>query len=234
MEEIFCSLQGEGPCLGARQVFIRFKGCNLACDYCDTRQGREKCRVERIPGAKSYYHLKNPLGREEVESTARDFGPVHSYALTGGEPLLQAGFIKRLDLKPLYLESNMTLPEKAREVKEKVSYVAGDFKLNSALKMKREEYQELKEATIKCFKLLKKSDQRDTFAKIVVSRRTGEQELQESISAIKDYVRLAVLQPVSPLEQAPSPGELLRLQSELSPIVEVRIIPQVHKFLNLL
>ena len=33
--EVFSSLQGEGTHLGERQIFVRFGGCNLCCDYCD-------------------------------------------------------------------------------------------------------------------------------------------------------------------------------------------------------
>ena len=33
--EVFSSLQGEGVRLGERQIFVRFGGCNLQCDYCD-------------------------------------------------------------------------------------------------------------------------------------------------------------------------------------------------------
>jgi len=35
--EKFVSINGEGPLAGEPAVFIRFKGCNLACAYCDTK-----------------------------------------------------------------------------------------------------------------------------------------------------------------------------------------------------
>ena len=36
INEIFSSIQGEGPVVGYKQLFIRFCGCNLNCNYCDT------------------------------------------------------------------------------------------------------------------------------------------------------------------------------------------------------
>ena len=33
--EIFSSLQGEGPLMGERHLFIRFEACHMACAYCD-------------------------------------------------------------------------------------------------------------------------------------------------------------------------------------------------------
>jgi len=36
LSEIFSSIQGEGPYIGCKQIFIRFSDCNLDCDYCDT------------------------------------------------------------------------------------------------------------------------------------------------------------------------------------------------------
>ena len=35
ISEIFSSLQGEGPYLGVKQVFVRFGRCNMHCTYCD-------------------------------------------------------------------------------------------------------------------------------------------------------------------------------------------------------
>ena len=36
IKEVFTSIQGEGPFIGYKQLFIRFCGCNLSCNYCDT------------------------------------------------------------------------------------------------------------------------------------------------------------------------------------------------------
>lgn len=37
VNEIFESLQGEGFFTGTAAVFLRFSGCNMCCDFCDTR-----------------------------------------------------------------------------------------------------------------------------------------------------------------------------------------------------
>src|SRR5574340_79297 len=36
INEIFHSIQGEGPWSGHPSIFIRFSGCNLSCSFCDT------------------------------------------------------------------------------------------------------------------------------------------------------------------------------------------------------
>lgn len=74
--EIFQSINGEGQRAGERAAFVRMKGCNLDCSYCDTRWANEaeaECRnltAEDILYELADFHIKN-------------------VTVTGGEPLLQ-------------------------------------------------------------------------------------------------------------------------------------------------
>lgn len=74
--EKFVSINGEGSLAGAPAVFIRFKGCNLACPYCDTKWANKAdapCEV---------------MTEEQIYSYIKNTG-IKYVTLTGGEPLIQ-------------------------------------------------------------------------------------------------------------------------------------------------
>lgn len=230
ISEIFCSAQGEGPYVGVRQAFVRFEGCNMSCSYCDTPQQKPsgECRVETIPGSGEFTVLKSPLSPEEVSAMLKRYGNVHSVSLTGGEPLIYADFIRMLRVdKPLYLESNMSLPEMAEKIKDVVRYVAGDFKLSHTHSSKH--YDQYLEDMVECFEILGKTEKRDCFCKVVLMEGFNGGEILRGISRIMRHISCAVLQPVTPVGgvRPPSPREVLGLQEKLS-FLDVRIIPQSH------
>jgi 7-carboxy-7-deazaguanine synthase len=74
--EKFISIDGEGPHAGELAAFIRFKGCNLNCTYCDTKWANVKNCTAAEESA------------EDLVRWVRDEG-IDNVTLTGGEPLLQ-------------------------------------------------------------------------------------------------------------------------------------------------
>jgi organic radical activating enzyme len=229
LSEVFCSVQGEGPYVGCRQAFVRFTGCNLKCNYCDTPiEATKVCRFEAVPGSDEFQEIDNPLSSEKVSEMINSYSGLHSVSLTGGEPLMHADFINMLETEtPLYLESNMTLPRMAKKVKDKISYVSGDVKL---LPPELLEDTELHlESTIECFRTLKVTKDRDCFCKIVVTKDTHGDDIEGVVGAISGYISCLVLQPVTQKAMQPKPGFLLKLQESFLDDIDTRIIPQTHK-----
>ncbi len=232
VREIFCSVQGEGPYTGVRQAFVRFAGCNIECVYCDTPvEYAPKCRVETAAGASKFTNLENPLSSADVSGAVGRYAGLHSISLTGGEPLLYADFINGLDLaRPLYLETNMSLPEHAKKVKDKLRYVAGDFKLKAGYNLNN--YDEYFSDMIKCFKTLRSTAKRDCFCKIVLLDGFDMENLLGGVSKIKEYISMIVLQPVTRregMDAKPVPVEkMMEVQEMLLDIKDTRIIPQSH------
>ena len=240
IKEVFCSVQGEGPYVGTRQAFVRFSGCNLSCEYCDTDFANPgTCNYEKIEGSSIFEKIPNPVSVEKLEDMLQPFKKLHSVSLTGGEPLLHADFIENLNLaSPLYLESNMTLPEQAEKLSEKVTYVAGDFKLPDAIREFCPETREIHmENTIECFKLLRESSSRDCFCKIIVGRSTEFETVMLAAEAIAAYVSCIILQPETPIGSSARTQQstqsyiqkMLKLQKNLLELKDTRIIPQTHR-----
>lgn len=77
VHSIFETIQGEGPFVGERAIFIRLNGCNLQCHLCDTE----------------YTGYASIMSLKEVKDVCNSFGPQvgrgRLIVITGGEPFRQ-------------------------------------------------------------------------------------------------------------------------------------------------
>lgn len=96
VNEIFYSLQGEGVWTGTPAVFVRFSGCNLRCDFCDTA-----------------HEHSTPMSLAQIVAEVTRH-PALTVILTGGEPSLQvdAPLIDALHAagRRIHIETNGTRP----------------------------------------------------------------------------------------------------------------------------
>ncbi|MCU0641476.1 MAG: 7-carboxy-7-deazaguanine synthase QueE [Candidatus Margulisbacteria bacterium] len=244
LNEVFSSFQGEGLYLGQRQLFVRFAGCNLECQYCDSPLAREVTptfRYEAQPGSHKWENRPNPVNEAELIALIATLalpGLTSALTLTGGEPLLQVDFLKsflplaRKELKlPVYLESNGTLPDHLNEVIDQVDVIAMDIKLPSATGQSpywKEHQKFLEIAYLKSF-----------FVKLIVVPETKVTEIVEAaklVAAVDDKI-VTIIQPCTPhgaIKHAPKAEQLFAFHtSALRYLKDVRVIPQTHKLLGL-
>ena len=238
--EVFSGIQGEGIYVGRRQLFVRFAGCNRACEYCDTPESRRSvpfASVETKPGGRTFRKRKNPLTAEAMAwiVAALDADRLHdSINLTGGEPLLSVDFITALaplcEGREFYLETNGTLPRELHKVVHLVRTIALDIKLASATG----EPTDL-DAARQCLELARG---RDVFVKVIVSHKTSADEIAGAARVVASVRREIpfVIQPVTSKSvkcKTPAPARVLELQAAaLAHLADVRVIPQVHKLMR--
>ncbi|MCQ2492190.1 MAG: putative 7-carboxy-7-deazaguanine synthase QueE [Lachnospiraceae bacterium] len=82
--ETFLSINGEGRKAGQLATFVRMKGCNLNCAYCDTKWANE---------ADASF---TEMTKEEIKAVVVANG-AKNVTLTGGEPLLREGIDELLE-----------------------------------------------------------------------------------------------------------------------------------------
>lgn len=217
IKEIFESVQGEGPFVGVNQLFLRFCGCNLNCNYCDTDFG--------MNGAKSY--TAESLVRKIVKEY--DLKKIHSISLTGGEPLLNADFINEfvplLTKTKIYLETNATMTKELSKLKDKIDIISADIKLPSSTG--KDTFKLHNEFLSNCKGIY-------TFAKIVFDKNITDSEIHTCANLGKKYGIELILQPKMN-------GNIMSVDNDFCQKVfknfleinpDTRLIPQVHKFLN--
>ena len=222
IKEIFSSTQGEGPYVGCKQLFVRFCGCNLACDFCDTNFDNGLDCVKFSSRELQEYLVKN-----------YDLSLIHSVSYTGGEPLLHVDFLE--EFLPIfnfncYLETNATLPENLSRVLKYVDILSADIKLPSSTGISNtfEKHDEF-------FAVARRSEKTELFAKVVFDANITEEEIIRTTDLAKKYSFELILQPKTDINGALPQISLIESVFEkfLSKYANTRLIPQVHKFLDI-
>lgn len=219
VREIFTSIQGEGPYVGTKQLFIRFCGCNLHCNYCDTD----------FEVSKSIEFTPNEL-MEEINA----LNDIFTVSLTGGEPLVSVDFLK--DFLPLlkskghkvYLETNGTLPDELLKVLDYVDIISADIKLKSSTGTEIDINDYKKFFTV--------GSKKEIFAKVVFNEMITDTEIVDCIEIAKSAECEIILQPE--MKGNDFAVGTKRQQEVFEKFYKqyrkVRLIPQVHKFLNVI
>ena len=224
ISEIFSSLQGEGPYLGVKQIFVRFGRCNMHCVYCDELDKMKDEKFEIFE-----------LGRlvDSIHAMDIEKGPHHSISLTGGEPLFYTPFLKNLLPKmkekgwTVYLETNGTLPRELSQVIKWCDIIAMDMKPSSSTgdKVFWSEHEEF----------LKIAIQKEVFVKVVVTPTTTAEEIDrcvQTLSRINPKIPF-IFQPLSDAFGINN-DSLKLIENKFftlakEKLLDVRVIPQMHK-----
>jgi len=226
--EVFSSIQGEGKLLGRRQIFIRFSGCNLNCNYCDTPDSRN-------PEYGKYLSV-DELAKEVNSLITPDF---HSLSLTGGEPLLHADFIGEfLANNPIdaLIETNGSLPDELHKILDLIKFASVDIKLPEH--DADSDWDILVENELKSINVLM-DEGINTYCKLVVLPSTKVDTVVFIASKIAQEIQNArklslIIQPVSPLNiWGKNSDKLLEISELTGKYLDVLTIPQIHKILKI-
>ena len=225
--EIFSSFQGEGLLIGQRQIFVRFAGCNLNCNYCDTGDSKsEKSGVLMTP-------------QEVTDEINKIVTPdCKAISFTGGEPSLYPEFIsevsKNFDLD-IMLETNGTLPDNIDLIDE-LDLVSLDIKLPEHFDGDFDEEIFLNE--IKSLNLLI-SKSINVYCKVVILPSTKIKSFKEVVEKLSENISnksdlKIIIQPSSPLgEWKDINFKLFEFSEVVGQYFDVSTIPQIHKILDI-
>jgi 7-carboxy-7-deazaguanine synthase len=229
--EIFTSVEGEGILYGTKTLFMRLAGCPFKCFYCDTK--------DALPVNSGQEYTLDEAKELIDQSLEKNTYKVN---FTGGDPLLQseavcelARFIQQKKI-PTYLESSCYDSARFDQVLPYLDYVKIEFKTPDSEFVDENHYSKLLENELDCLKHSTNSG-KVTYIKVVVSSKTELgpfKELLKRIFSIVSKSQLAgfIIQPsygiAEPtLEQLFSFYDAVHVYYE-----EVRIVPQLHKFIG--
>lgn len=229
--EIFTSLEGEGILYGTKTLFVRLAGCPFKCFYCDTKDSLPMDSGQEYEIGEACRLIEKNLEKN-----------TYKVNFTGGEPLVQseavsemAKFVKTKNL-PTYLESSCYDSKKFSQVIPHIDYIKIEFKTPESEFVDTKHYSKLLENELQCLELAVNS-KKTTYVKVVINSKTQLEpfkKLLEKIFANTSESRIAgfIIQPSYGIAE-PSLKTLLSFYDAVQPYYnEVRIVPQLHKFIG--
>lgn len=166
--EIFHSIQGEGPNVGKPAVFLRLAGCNLRCDWCDTKYTWNDQKQSNDQVSSTKFQTKS---NDQILKQIKKYRCKH-LVVTGGEPLLQQDalipLLERLKGYYVEIETNGTLKLKIGKYLEQI---------NCSPK--------LKNSGNKSYPLMIKPTSKKVAYKFVVAKKTDMKEIEKYIKSNK-------------------------------------------------
>lgn len=231
VSEIFPSIQGEGIYIGIPQVFIRFSGCNLRCNFCDTVFAQQVSSVCKIyPLFKRPFTIKNPTSSNQLREIIEDYRnyKYNSISLTGGEPLLQVDFLDdflhNISSK-VYLETNGIKYKALKKIINKIDTIAMDIKLPSQVQGKS--------YFLHHKKFLNLATKKNVFVKIILTNNIDIQEFKvaiKTIYSVSPYIPLVLQLPYKEKMNFEIISKYINIAKEK--LQDVRFIPQMHKYVK--
>lgn len=225
--EIFSSFQGEGLLIGERQIFVRFAGCNLNCNYCDTGDSKSEKSGKLMTPDEVVCEIKSLLTSD-----------CRTISFTGGEPSLYPEFINQVsnnfDLN-IMLETNGTLTDNINLIK-KLDIVSLDIKLPEHFDNDFDDSIFLNE--IKSLNLLI-TKSISVYCKVVILPSTKIKSFKEVVEKLSQNISnksnlKIIIQPSSPLEEWKDiNSKLFEFSEVVGQYFEVSTIPQIHKILDI-
>ncbi|WP_296878108.1 7-carboxy-7-deazaguanine synthase QueE [uncultured Methanobrevibacter sp.] len=225
--EIFSSFQGEGLLIGQRQIFVRFAGCNLNCNYCDTNDSKSE---------KSGKLMTPQQVTDEINKLLTP--DCRTISFTGGEPSLYPDFINevsKLTELNIMLETNGTLPDNI-DLIDRLDMVSLDIKLPEHFDGDFDV--EIFSNEIKSLNLLM-AKSINVYCKVVILPSTKIKSFKEVIKKLSDNISSKsnlqiIIQPSSPLTEWKDLNfKLFEFSEIVGQYFEVSTIPQIHKILDI-
>lgn len=229
--EIFTSVEGEGILYGTKTLFVRLSGCPFKCFYCDTKEALPMNSGKEYSISKAKEIIKKNLQKN-----------TYKVNFTGGDPLAQstavaelAKFVQRKKI-PTYLESSCYDSSKFAQVLPYIDLIKIEFKTPESGFVDSKHYSKLLENELDCLRLAKKS-KKTTYIKVVISSKTQLSQFKKLLKQIFKIVSKTdlagfIIQPTYGISE-PSLEQLFSFYDSVYDYdAQVRIVPQLHKFIG--